>query len=275
MESTNNDSNVTSDQSSSGQSAAETFFMTTAHDQQLKVLFAMAVELPDNSHYTTTLQDIVQRSESLKQKDVNPIADHLVNEIIQRSQNLVTSKKINKVPRLKGWNNDAKISWLCDYPLDGDDKNWVSSQIESFLRDEEQKIQEAIDQRRAVGGNISSNNKAIMRLIEAYFLDELRPLMIKRNDSLGRQELDARNSTQRNISYFESVTSKFNDPSWTPYSCKFPNLHDELAVSFPLILPISSTTTAAATTTTAGQQQLLLGQQLLLHLVMALLWKIQ
>ena len=105
-----------------------------------------------------------------------------------------------------------------------------------FVREEEGKIEKAAKEKRGIGGNVSNANKSMMRLIEAYFLDEHRTLMIRRNNFLGRQELDARNSEQRNPTYFELVAKTFNDPLWIPHTSTFPDLHIELTESFPLPL---------------------------------------
>jgi hypothetical protein len=44
-----------------------------------------------------------------------------------------------------------------------------------------------------------------------------------------RQQLDARNSTQRQPNFYDLIVAKFNDESWVPKSMALPDLHEDFA----------------------------------------------
>ena len=83
-----------------------------------------------------------------------------------------------------------------------------------------------------------------LRLIEAFFSDEAKPKMWKTQESLSREELDARNSVLAVEDYFETVSNVFNDPGWMPTLATYPDLHPELATSRDLPLLDYRTTRA-------------------------------
>eukprot|EP00957_Ditylum_brightwellii_P050737 3847175-Ditylum_brightwellii.AAC.1 len=59
-------------------------------------------------------------------------------------------------------------------------------------------------------------------------------MFIKRNDLMTRQELYARNSTARRKTFWEVVSEKCNDPSWSLQSHVFPCFHHALSCSYAL-----------------------------------------
>ena len=72
------------------------------------------------------------------------------------------------------------------------------------------------------------------RLIEALLSDVAKPHMVQ--ESLSRQQLDARNSIVRDKDYYEIASDVFNDPDYTPTLVPAPTLHPELEVSRELPL---------------------------------------
>ena len=134
-------------------------------------------------------------------------------------------------PRPKAWKNEKMLSWLEENPLKNEEADWVLKEYASFIaKKDEEALNDIIP-----GSNIRKSDRYKMRLYEAVFLDEFRDLFFKRNNSLSRVQLDARNSVeQRTISFEEKVTDKYNDASWVPNTKCFPMFHHELINSFDL-----------------------------------------
>ena len=134
-------------------------------------------------------------------------------------------------PRPKQWKNDKMLSWLEENPLVNEEADWALEEFASFIaKKDEEALNDIIP-----GSNIRKSDRYKMRLYEAVFLDEFRDLFFKRNNSLSRVQLDARNSAeQRTISFEEKVTEKYNDASWVPQTKCLPMFHHELIDSFDL-----------------------------------------
>ena len=87
------------------------------------------------------------------------------------------------------------------------------------------------------GSNLHCSDKYKMRLYEAFFYEDFRDAFMRRNDSLSRVQLDARNSEKERVKpFFEIVCDKYNEKDWTPLSKPFPLFHHELIQSFDLPL---------------------------------------
>ena len=78
----------------------------------------------------------------------------------------------------------------------------------------------------ARGPNITLDDR--LRLIEALLSDDAKEKLAKSQECLNRQEIDARNSVLAVEDYFETVSRKFNDPTYIPTLCTYPDLHVEL-----------------------------------------------
>jgi len=73
--------------------------------------------------------------------------------------------------------------------------------------------------------NVSKADR--MRLICCFQDDAIVEAYKVSQEVMTRQELDARNSTQRDDNFYELVVAKFNDESWVPKSMAVPNLHED------------------------------------------------
>ena len=136
-------------------------------------------------------------------------------------------------PRPSAWKNPKRIEWLQENGINDDEKEWTYTSFDRLM--------DALDREAynniIPGSNIRLTDKYKMRLYEAYFLEEFRDTFLKRNDSLIRVDLDARNSeTERVVPYHEIICDKYNDESWLPTSKLFPLFHHELVESFELPL---------------------------------------
>ena len=57
--------------------------------------------------------------------------------------------------------------------------------------------------------------------------DEVRDIYRLSQESLTRSELDSRNSTERDPTFNEKISEKFNDDSWKPFTTAYPSLHSD------------------------------------------------
>ena len=73
-----------------------------------------------------------------------------------------------------------------------------------------------------------------MRLYHSIVDDDVLPVYLSRNETLTRQELDARNSEQRKRSFFEVAADKYNDHNFNPTSLILPVLHSDFGTSYDL-----------------------------------------
>ena len=73
-----------------------------------------------------------------------------------------------------------------------------------------------------------------LRFIECLVSDEVRDLYSRSQDVLDRQQLDARNSENRDPTFLEKMVSQFNDSTYIPISSELPDLHQDFTQ--PMIL---------------------------------------
>ena len=75
-------------------------------------------------------------------------------------------------------------------------------------------------------------NNDRLRYVEAMVSDEVVPLYLISQRCQSRQELDARNSTERAPTFHEKLSSLFNNEAWIPYTTSYPTLHQDYALQF-------------------------------------------
>ena len=152
-------------------------------------------------------------------------------EIVRRAECLQLSGI--KQPRPTQWKNEKRLSWLQEHPITGIESEWVLTTFMSIMT----KLDELAEADAVPGSNIRVSDRYKMRLYEAYFHEDFREEFLRRNDSLSRSGLDARNSaTQRVRPYHEIVCDKYNDASWVPSTKSFLFFHHELIETFTLPL---------------------------------------
>ena len=72
-----------------------------------------------------------------------------------------------------------------------------------------------------------------LHFVHCLFSDEVRPLYEESQAVLSREELDARNSTDKKQTYKDALTLKFNDKEFIPHSAELGHLHSTFSSSFP------------------------------------------
>ena len=85
-----------------------------------------------------------------------------------------------------------------------EEENWVRSEFEAIIK----KFDDEAAAEEVAGSNIRKSDRYKMRLYEAVFLEEFRDAFMKRNDSLSRAQLDARNSESDRVKPFEEIAFK-------------------------------------------------------------------
>lgn len=212
-------------------------------DAASHILFAMATCLSDEEMQKNKLDELVLSKKITKTK-VTPSSDYFRKEIVRRvvlindreEKEGVPSKKLTKLPRSKNWSKPKLVTWLREHPLVGSEKAFVVGKVFDFANLVEEEAEKKEKEDKEMGENISRATKLKMRLSEACFLDELRDKLIRMYDSKSRQELDARNSERRPLSFFEAVVEKYNDEEWIPRSSIFSEFHHEFSTSISLPL---------------------------------------
>lgn len=86
-------------------------------------------------------------------------------------------------------------------------------------------------------GALRFTNATWLRLFHCAIEDDVVQTFCRRNDLLSHQELDARNSENRPLTFDEAAAKKFNDESFNPHSLELPKLHHDFANDVDLSLP--------------------------------------
>ena len=67
------------------------------------------------------------------------------------------------------------------------------------------------------------------RFVEVMVADEVWDVYRLSQESMWRQELDTRNSTERDPTFYKKISSKCNNETWKPYTTTYPGLHSDFA----------------------------------------------
>ena len=86
-------------------------------------------------------------------------------------------------------------------------------------------LQEKNDNETRTASRITDCDR--LRFVEAMISDEVRDVYRLSQESLTRSELDSRNSTERDPTFTEKISEKFNDDSWKPFTTAYPSLHSD------------------------------------------------
>ena len=182
------------------------------------------------SHDGRTLGDAsLEPYASMKfRKKVAPTQRHMVEEIKRRAR----VQSISPVPACRYWTREKLVQWL--------EANPVSEPADVvFLVHEERKLHEVIkkaadEKVESCNGSAGrstawSTNEPYLRLYHCIFHDDVRAALMRMNNVMDRQELDARNSASRPETFFESVARVFNDDTTFFITESLPDLHYSFA----------------------------------------------
>ena len=73
-----------------------------------------------------------------------------------------------------------------------------------------------------------------LRFIETMLDDDVIVYYKNSQNVMTRGELDGRNSTEREPTFYEKCAEKFNDSSYLPFSTPYPTLHPDFKDAIPL-----------------------------------------
>jgi hypothetical protein len=165
-------------------------------------------------------------------KKVTPTQKHMVEEIKRRS--LCNNDEDNPTPLCNYWTKERLQAWLSQNPV-------VVPEDVVFLRDEEHKLFESLNNARSENGSSGepksgawTTNEPYLRMYHCMFHDDVKPALLRLNNTLGRPELDARNSSARPETFFEAVCRIYNDEDIMMETEALPDLHYSFA--YPIVL---------------------------------------
>ena len=208
---------------------AQWFYLEAEEDDRLRVLLTMSIGTGRDFAKDKRLMEHVQKGRITKAMLKSTGKKEFSNEIIRRANLMGIDPTV--FPRPKAWANPKRLTWMMDNKIGAAEEEWMVGEFESYLK---MKDDEAADD-IIPGSNIRKADRYKMRLYEAVFLEALRDAFLRRNDSLSRLQLDARNSVEeRVVPFHELVCNKHNDETWIPLSKNFPFFHHELTESFYL-----------------------------------------
>jgi hypothetical protein len=212
----------------------ETFFTISKNSQP--VLLAMCqglVSRPTDAYSGTYVFD-TETDDVLKafpQKALFfPMVKHLKEEALRRA-------RLFKIKPLKKSASKSELTdWLKLHPINND-------LDEAFLRFEagrtyqmilKQAEESEVVERERLASRNWGDHRPWMRFYHVATSDEARVLLRSSNDVLTREELDARNSGVRPLTFYEKVAEMFNDPNTVYVSVSLPDLHSTFADSIEL-----------------------------------------
>jgi hypothetical protein len=166
-------------------------------------------------------------------KKVVPTQKNMVDEIKRRS----ICSTDDPAPSCKHWTKERLQRWLTDNPVE------VADDV-VYLVGEELKLFESLNKARSEQGGGSGDsrssswttNEPYLRMYHSMFHDDVRPALLRMNNTLARPELDARNSAARPETFFEAVARIYNDEDIVFETDVLPDLHYTFAYSIHLYL---------------------------------------
>ena len=161
-------------------------------------------------------------------KEFKPTADMFKEEMERRARNAGLNMKKFKT---KSLSRKQALEWLLLNPV-------KQKADVRFLRREEGLLYKTIEDAAAeaeqakkeklLTGNWTGN-LPWLRLYCAMCDDDCRQALALWNRSLNREELDARNSSDRPMNYWQMVCNKYNDPKWKVLTDALPDLHPDFS----------------------------------------------
>jgi len=214
----------------------------------LKVIFAMACGLTKKEGDSDVpLVDLKQEpyASSNNKKAFDPRAAFKILEVERRA--LLLKEKKRAIPRPSAWTEAQCTKWLCDHPITNeDDVKFVKEQIASYTQKlvlASTEISAAVvvkasaakkSAAKAVASVKWCGNEPYLRLYHAILDDKNKAAFLERDFTLTKKELDARKGPDKKVWFWDSVATLYNDPTFSPSTFAWPDLHASFAESFVL-----------------------------------------
>jgi hypothetical protein len=235
-ENCNTTTSVDSDKSSNSHNEAESSppaaatgsFQAFYEDQSkceprnhLPLLMLVAEEVVPDFKFDAYPYNAVPKISVLK-----PGKKHIVMELNRRSK---------KNRKFKNEKNDVLKKMLFqDYPL-------INEQDIAFIKAKEKECCETLaeeleEQVPDPAPEACALKNDRLRFVHLFFDTDIEIAFKWSQDTMTRQELDARNSSDKPPDFFDLAVKKFNDATWIPATLEFPDLHDDFKETFNLPL---------------------------------------
>ncbi len=170
---------------------------------------------------------------SKNKKYFKPVTKDLASELLRRYAVFGTPKAQQMRPKNKVLS--VLYTWLLNNPI-------TNPADVLFLRSEERKfhdsvalaIEESNNAATQIPAGVIFTSTADLRLIHCLMEADVKASFLARHNVMSREELDARNSPGRPMTWTEAIASKFNDLAFTPSSEVLPELHGDYEESMEL-----------------------------------------
>jgi hypothetical protein len=164
-----------------------------------------------------------------------PQAHNFSDEIVRRAIAIGLPKV--KLPRPKAWKQEKRIEWL--------EKNKIRNPVDiEFLRKELADFKELLvsanietitEEELHRGSDSWIGQEPYLRLYHVMIEDHIKEAYLKVYDVLDRTQLDARNSSERPMNFYQLASDLYNDPQYNPYTTAYPNLHSDFSNQIRLL----------------------------------------
>lgn len=196
------------------------------------------VASPDRIPYVLMLAETVIEGFSL---DNEPYCNVKKKTTIKPQIKLQKLELLRRMPGLKGMTNKKReeLSEMMKtkYPLTNQKEiEWIKQEEQRICEVLQREQDEANQQRERERSQGSARKMDRLRLIECIITDKCKPLYLKINDGMSRQQLDGRNSAALEADFYDVVCDVFNDEEIVFPSRRLPELHEDFAQSFPITL---------------------------------------
>jgi hypothetical protein len=151
---------------------------------------------------------------------VAPTQKHLVEETKRRSG---VSGMVG--PQCTYWKKEKLVEWLQANPVSEPEDIVFLVGEERKLFDSIMRGQQEVNDKTSPRAGAWISNEPYLRLYHCVFHDDIRHLLSSMNNVMDRDELDARNSSERPETFFEAVACIFNDDAVLFVTSSLPDLH--------------------------------------------------
>ena len=223
-----------------GLKAGDCAELVQSSDNSKALVLIMAFGLTSLKGPDRCLGDLeVEPYKSFKPKSKIDCSDKEMAEEVIRRATIVGIKDKGKPPKPKNWKTNKLRDWLRQCPrVDKDDI--------AFLRDQEHASFTALTSAAAEAEEQSNQskrqstwtgNEPHLRLHLCACDDKAREALLTKDTLMDHQELDARNSSDRPLTFEEMAAQLFNDENFLPATESLPDLCSTFAD--PIVLPFS------------------------------------
>ncbi|CAB9501760.1 unknown protein [Seminavis robusta] len=193
--------------------------------QKANELMAMAIGLTTKEGRQLGNTDEEPYASMKFRKKVVPTSALLIQEIKRRCMAANT-----KQPACKNWDKKKLVKWMQLYPLTEErDVKYVIEQEQKLFDLSTRMNEERASEKKQGGHGAWAYPEPWIRVYECILSEEVRDLFVKSTQVHSRDELDARNSSERPETIWEAAARLYNDSDNVVLSSSLPDLHSAFA----------------------------------------------